>query len=395
MIATVRSATRGRQLAALVATASLASVTISLSVPLLSLVLHAQGIYSFAIGLNSAASALGSLAILPFADGIARKFGTLRSMRAALAVAALVLLLFPLAVDLFLWALWRVVLGAVGSLLFVLSEAGINALAPPNRRGRVLALYATAFSLGYALGPLLLALTGSEGPLPFLLASAFLLSALVPLRWATGVEDALVRESEPDLGVDRAALLRRGSLAFAGVFVYAALEAGFFALFPVYVVATGASERSAGLLLSLWIAGNLVAQLPLGWLADHLGARRTLGLCAAFSCAALLFLDPAARSGWLLWPLLVAGGGTMGALYTLSLMVLGERFARGELVRANAGFVASFQFGMLLGPVVVGASMQAFGAESFAFSLALLCGALVIGTLGAKRRPHAHRSDAA
>ncbi|MCS7266792.1 MAG: MFS transporter [Geminicoccaceae bacterium] len=377
----------GRELAAIVATASLASVTISLAVPLLSLVLHAHGIDSFTIGLNSAASALGSLAILPFADGLARRFGALAAMRAALLIAAAVLLLFPLAVDLVLWAFWRVLLGAVGSVLFVLSEAAINALAPPASRGRVLALYATAFSLGYALGPLLLAVVGSEGPLPFVLASLFLVFAAVPLRWAPDIDGLLVAPGEPGDRPRARMLFHRAALSLMGVFVYAALEAGFFALLPVYLVAIGETESRAGLLLSLWIAGNLLLQLPIGWLADRLGAQRTLGLCAGLSLLALVALDGAARSGPLIWPLLLVGGGTMGALYTLSLALLGERFAPRELVRANASFVAAFQFGLLLGPVAVGASMHGLGAETFGWTLALLCGALLFGAVVARARP--------
>ena len=48
----------------------------------------------------------------------------------------------------------------------------------------------------------------------------------------------------------------------------------------------------------------------------------------------------------------------MGALYTLSLARLGDRFRPTELTRANTAFVMIFHVGLLLGPASVGAAMR-------------------------------------
>ncbi len=369
----------GRELSLVVTTGALASVTLSLGVPLLSIVLDRHGVEPAAIGLNTALGGFGSLLAVPFAERIAHRLGAVRTMRAALAVAAVTLLLFPLAIDLFLWSLWRMLFGAAGAVLFIVSEAAINALAPADQRARILALYATAFSLGFAAGPLLLALTGSEGFLPFLVAAGFLVAAALPLRLVEGVDGLLAGRGELDLPV--AVLVRRAGLPLLGVLVYGLLETSFFSLLPVYVLALGRPEAVAALLLSVWIAGNILLQLPIGRLADRIGALRTLELCAGLSTLALLLLDPAVRAGWPAWPLLLLGGGTMGAFYTLSLVLVGERFRPAELVRANAALVASFQLGLLFGPTVVGATMEAIGPATFGWPLACAASALGIALL--------------
>lgn len=368
----------GRELLLVVATASLASVTLSLGMPLLSIVLDRHGVDPVAIGLNTALGGLGSLAAAPFAETIARRVGAVRTMRGALALAAGTLLLFPLAVDLRLWSLWRMLLGAAGATLFIVSEAAINALAPADRRGRILGLYATAFSLGFAAGPLLLAITGSEGWPPFLVAAGFLLAAALPLRLVAGIDRLLAAQPSAGANTTVAALLARAGLPLLGVLIYGLLETSFFALLPVYVLALGRPEQLAALLLSVWIAGNILLQLPIGRLADRIGPDRALLLCAAASTLALLALDPAIDAGWPAWPLLLVGGGTMGAFYTLSLVLVGARFAASELVRANAAFVASFQLGLLLGPSAVGGAMGALGPEAFAWPLALATALLVV-----------------
>lgn len=376
----------GRELLAVVATASLASVTISLGLPLLSLVLHRHGVDAWTIGLNTTAGALGSLVAAPLVDRVARRIGAVRTMQVALASAAASFLLFPLAVDLRLWALWRMLLGAAGTLLFVVSEAAINALAPPERRGRILALYATAFSLGYAAGPLLLALIGSEGVLPFLVASGLLLTAALPLARVRGIDRLLVAAGAPSGGPGAVELVRRAALPLTGMLVYAALETGFFALLPVYLLARGRPEAQAALLLSVWIAGNIALQLPIGWAADRQGALRTLALATTAALVALVLLDPAVRAGWMAWPLLLLGGGVMGAFYTLSLTLIGERFEAHELMRANAAFVVSFQLGLLLGPAAVGLALREAGPAAFAWPLAAAVLVLLAALLTAVRR---------
>ena len=74
----------------------------------------------------------------------------------------------------------RLVYGCAGALMFVLNEASVNSLAPDEQRGRVLGVYASLFTIGYAGGPLMLVLAGTEGKAPFLWAAALFLVGLLP-----------------------------------------------------------------------------------------------------------------------------------------------------------------------------------------------------------------------
>jgi MFS family permease len=57
-------------------------------------------------------------------------------------------------------------------------------------------------------------------------------------------------------------------------------------------------------------------------------------------------------------------GGVEGMIYALGLMLLGERFKGSTLAAASTTFTASWAAGILLGPLVVGAGMDWFGADS-------------------------------
>jgi len=359
---------RWRGLALVMLTATLVGMTFSLTFPLLSLVLERAGCGPFTIGLNTAAGGLGIFVVAPFIGRLARRFGAVGCFRGALLVSAACMLIFPLRVDPWFWALVRVVLSSAGALMFVMSEAAVNALAPEHLRGRVLGLYVTLFSLGFAGGPLVLVLAGSEGFVPFLLASALFALGLIPAGMLHPVERALAPQDHA-AGHRLVDTWRVAPIAMAGVFTYAVLETASFALLPVYALDAGMSERTAAALVSVWLSGNILLQYPIGWLADRWRRERVMALCAATAALGQLLVPAAVGTSWLLWPLLVLLGGTMGGLYTLALILVGQSFRGADLTNANTAFVMTFQLGAITGPPYAGAVMGVAGTASFPLAL--------------------------
>ena len=79
--------------------------------------------------------------------------------------------------------------------------------------------------------------------------------------------------------------------ATAAVLVFGAVETGGFALFPVYGNRIGYSEADAALLLSMIGLGNVILQIPIGFLSDRIGDRRILLIaCAIVGLAGMLAL---------------------------------------------------------------------------------------------------------
>ena len=372
-----------RELAPIMVTSTLVGMTISLAIPLLSMVLERAGVDPFTIGLNTAAGGLGIFVVAPFIGRLVAGLGVVGCFRAGLAVTAACMLIFPLWVDATFWFFVRLLFGAAAGLMFVLSEAAVNAMTPEAIRGRVLGVYATLFSLGFASGPLVLALAGSEGWTPFILGSALFALGMVPAGMLRGVESRMA--AEPGGGTHRLAdTWRVAPLAMLGVFVYATLEAAQFALLPVYALSRGLSEGMAAGLLSIWLSGNILLQYPLGWLADRWRRQRVMALCVAVAVVGQLLVPLVFATPALLWPLLVLLGGVMGGLYTLSLVLVGEQFRGADLTQANTAFVMTFQLGAIAGPPFTGAAMRELGVASF--PLALLVPLLVLAAMLLLRR---------
>jgi cyanate permease len=60
----------------------------------------------------------------------------------------------------------------------------------------------------------------------------------------------------------------------------------------------------------------------------------------------------------LIWPLWVLFGASAGGLFTLSLILIGERYRDDALVRANAHIAQLWGIGCLVGPLLAGAGSQ-------------------------------------
>ncbi len=367
----------------MVATATLVGTTISLNLPLLSLVLARAGWDSGAIGLNATAASLGIFPLIPLLPRLLRVLGARGCIALGATVAAAGMPLLPLSLDFAWWYTVRLVVGTGTALVFVASEAAINALVPDAVRGRVIALYATVFCLGYVAGPLVVAAAGVEGWLPFLLSAGLYLAGALPALFARAL-DGVLREG-PALAGPAVwfGLLRRGAGTFWTIFVFGLVETAVFALWPVHArTAGGDGEGWAAATVALWIAGNFALQMPVGWLADRLDRRRLTAAVATLAALVFLALTPLPPTAPAALALLFAAGGLVGSLYSLALVRIGSRFRGLELALANTAFVATIQLGAVIGPGLAGPVMATLGSAALAPLLALLLATVVPAARG-------------
>ncbi|TXH82616.1 MAG: MFS transporter, partial [Rhizobium sp.] len=184
-------------LVAAIASVSAVGIAIGLGLPLLSIILEKRGVSSSLIGLNTAMMGVASMLAAVITTKLAHRFGVVQTMIWAVCLSALSSLGFYYAENLLLWFPLRLVFHGATTTLFILSEFWINAASPPSKRGFVLGLYSTVFSLGFAAGPLLFSVVGSEGLMPFVIGACIILAAAIPIFIARN-ESPIVDE-KPEL----------------------------------------------------------------------------------------------------------------------------------------------------------------------------------------------------
>ena len=368
---TYTSQQRTRSLVAVIAAILGIGVAVGAIVPLISLLMERQGYSSVVIGLNSLMFPLAVVVIGPFVPGLAARLGALASICLSTAVLAGLTLLLAFVPIQPAWFLLRFLMGAAGAVGWIISETWINLMATDANRGRVMAVYATVLAVGFAAGPLVIRAIGIDGILPFVIIAGLLGASALPVLWARDVAPPM--PSHSIRGVLR--LIAVAPMIMLAGLAGGAIESAGYTLLPVYGVKLGLTEATAVLMLTMYYAGNLVLQIPLGMLADRFDRRRALVACfvVALACPVLLPLTMSLEP--LRWVILVAWGGATMAIYTLSLAVMGESFPRAELAAANAAFVIMYEVGSVGGPFVGGAAMDLAGPQGLMLVLALVAAA--------------------
>lgn len=370
-------------MAGIIATVTVFALAQGLTYPLLSFILERQGTTPGLIGLSAAMTPLGFIVSAPFIPALARRVGGARLAILCSILTALALIAIAGTQEVWAWMPLRFLLGFFANPLYVISETWLIAITPAARRGRIMGLYSSIVSGGFAIGPLSLGLVGTQGWPPFMIGIvAFLFCGLIVLAVVPRLPKM---PHEGDEATSVGGFFALAPLLSFAVFAAAAFEQILLSLFAVYGAALGSAEERIASLITCFIAGNAVLQILLGRVAEQFGSKRTMLFCAVTSLAGCLLL-PSIFNSWLIWPVVFVWGGASFGIYTMSLIQLGERFTGQALIAGNAAFAFVWGIGGIVGSPATGLAMQLIGHQGLPSSLGLLCCVLAVLLMAERRR---------
>ena len=374
-------AERRRGLVAAIASIAVFGAAIGHSQPFFAVRLEGYGASNSLIGLNAATTAVASLIVSPFLPELMTRFGIRKVMAGAFAVIFLgYACAFFAGPNYTMWFAARAFLGFGGAALFIASEVWINMAAPPDRRGSVIGVYATALAAGFAAGPLALEVTGYDGFAPFVAGFCFLIAAAPPILFAA----APPFESNAG-GRSLAGIAALAPAVFVAVLIFAAAEAVMMGLAPVYGIRLGFGEETAGRIVIAYALGPVLFQILIGRAIDRFSPIAIFLVCAVIGFAGALAMPFAANNVLNLYALLIIWGGAIVGLNTCSLTFIGARFTGRELAAANAGLALFYNIGALIGPAATGPAMDIFGPDALAWTLAAFF-AVLLALIWVRRR---------
>jgi MFS family permease len=231
------------------------------------------------------------------------------------------------------------------------------------------ALYGSSYALSQLGGPVLLGFIGTTADYGFWVGTVLLAVSPFLLLGRTGAPSAESGHvTLRDLGG-----FCRGLPAIAwAIALFAGFEAMILTLLPVYCLQQGFTPEVALAMVSTVVVGDALLQLPIGALADRVSRRRLFSGCALVLTVSSLAI-----------PL----------LFTLSLILIGERYRDDALVRANAHVAQLWGIGCLLGPLAAGAGSQWVSGQ--ALPLLMAAGALGLVVLSQRRQAFGAQTQAA
>jgi len=352
---------RKRSLAGVIAAMAVVNLVYGITFPLLALVLDSQGVSKSLIGLSTIMQAVSVLVIAPFAPALMNRYSPVRLMQTMAVILALLFIVTGLYQNVWFWFPLRFLIGAATAILWIASESLINKLAAERWRGRIIGIYASVGAAGFALGPLLLIATGSSGMLPFLTTSVMILLAGLPLFMVS--RSRLSIEPEARQGIWKVFLLAP-VIMLANV-TYASVVESMITFFPLYGLHLGMTQEFTLGLMSIMGIGSMFLVLPLSWVADHVNRMGMLVFIILLTMVLLLvFPHVMQMERSLIYMFVFVFGGTEAMIYTLGVVLIGERFKGAQLTEATTAFTACWGAGTIIGPLLVGIGMDWFGNDS-------------------------------
>ncbi|MCA3560548.1 MAG: MFS transporter [Aestuariivirga sp.] len=367
------------RMALLSAIGLLEAMVFGLSHPIYALNLQQMGMSDSLIGLNATLGGLGVFLIGPFVPWLIARAGYRNYTVLCFAMAALAIGALATGPGFVGWCLSRLVLGVALGSLWILTEAWLNAIVPDDARGRANATFQFCYSIGFMTGPGLVIALGFAGPLP--------IGVMVLMALAGGIATLFLPQPQAsaeagrlDLGVARKALP-----LISVAFVTGLVETALYTMLPIFGQKAGFGEKGALSLLIALSLGAISLALPLGLASDRFDRPRLLRLVSTGAFASMLLLLAGTRShATALAACFVAGGAIIG-MYSVSLVILGARYAQGALASVAACYSMAYALGSTFGGVMGGASVEAAGAAGLPLLGVAAIGLHALGVLHRRR----------
>jgi MFS family permease len=342
-----------RSLVAVTLSAFGVGISFGIAYPLVSIVFEAWQQPRWIIGLAGAVPSVAIFMLMPFLPKLVARVGAVPAMVLGCLVSAVGFAGLYLFQSVPAWLLLRFLMSGGLTLPWLIGETWLNTVTTEDSRGRIVALYATGFFAGFAIGPLLLQWTGTTGPLPYVLGALSTAVSVVPIVLAQRLAPAM--NDERSTSVWKA--FRLAPLGMAAAFIGGVLEMSHFSLLANVAISSGVSTGRALEFLTILLVGGLTLQVIIGWLADKISRTVvTLGLALCFIVLAVALPDLLTSPDFS-GPAVFLLGGIVIGFYTLGLVMVGEQVNPYDLAVANAAFIMTYQVGGVLGPAIAGFAM--------------------------------------
>jgi MFS family permease len=317
--------------------------------------LSTRGIPASQVGLFALLTPATMIAVILGLPLMQRALGRVALVRVAIAAGAGALAVLLTTQSFALWCFAAILIGVQFAIHWTAVDTVLSENVPKARAGAIIGFYQTLLAGAVAAGPGVVAILA----LPFHTAAvAGLVLMLVSVVPTFGV----ARQIDGGGAQARAGGLLRFWLRNPGLIAVAMLaglfEAGTPAMGSVQALHLGFAAAAAVLVASVIATGSLLAQLPIGALADRFSVPRLMRVAGGVLLVSSLALPLAAYEPLLLWPLAAIWGAFGGGLQTLVYMNVAITRTGPEIALGMMTMALGFTFGSLVGPGLGGLALD-------------------------------------
>jgi MFS family permease len=352
---------------------------------LLGLRLSLEEFSASVIGWILAFYSIGFVAGTLYAGRIIEKAGHIRAFAFFAAALCASILIYPMAIETYLWGGLRAVGGFAMAGLMIVMESWFSSKADNRNRASLFAVYQIIFFLSTAGGQVLIRVADPAGFIPFSLAAILVVLALTPLS-LTRRESPTITETER-LSLTR--LYRKSPAGTVGALIAGLLISAFYAMGPVYADRIGLELNQLSNFMASAIVAAMILAWPVGRVCDHFDRYRVMLVVA--TVAAVSSLIAATISGGNMVLLVFFVGLYMGlsaAIYPIAVAITNDLMESHQITSASTALLLSYGLGSIIGPLVSAMFMEFLGARGLFVSNALILAGLILFMVVGPGRSH-------
>lgn len=304
--------------------------------------------------------------------------GHIRVFAAFASIISTSALLHAVFVDPTAWFVFRAVTGFCIAGLYIVSESWVNSAATNETRGKLLSAYMLIIFAAMGVGQLLLNVPDHNGYIQFIIVSALMSVALVPM--------SLARTPAPEINNPRpvkvSEIYSLSPLAVIACVFNGLGQSVFFSLGAVYANALGMSVGQVSILMALPMLGVIASQFPVGMVSDRFDRRQVMTVLAFITSAVAFVCVFSGQLPFLYLTILFAIFGALSLpLYSIALAHANDYLENDQLLGAAGKLVLLFGVGAIAGPIIAGDLMERFGPNAFFIFLGVIYGLIGVFAL--------------
>jgi len=306
------------------------------------------------IGIVGSSYFIGNLVGTIIANWIIGKFNAKKTYSYVCILFALATLGLSFSIDFYSWSFWRFIIGVACAITWVIVESCILVTGTIRTRSKMLAVYMTTYYLGTVVGQALLRYFPAN-ILYFGLVISILMALAMLFILLTHYK--LPKKKKNSFNLIPMIMYKEARLGLVGCVVAGMIIGSIYSLLPAYYAHLGYNDSEVANWMILLIASGVIAQFPVGLLADKYGKHALLFgemMIAMIACLMLIFDVFSVFATIIL-------GATIYTVYPLAMAWACETVRKQDIVVMNQTMLLVNTLGSLIAPAIIALAMDELG----------------------------------
>ena len=320
---------------------------------------------TFEMSLIMSAYFVGFLGGSQFAPELIRRVGHVRVFAALASFISAILILFPTAVNPWVWILLRLAIGFCFSAVYVTAESWLNNASANEHRGKALSLYMIVQLLGMVSAQGMMLVGDPSGYILFIIPSVLVSISFAPILLSVVPTPAFDRAKPMGL----VQLFHISPLSCVGMVLIGGVFSAQFGMASVYATQAGFSVEQISIFIATIYVGGILTQFPIGFISDRMDRRKLIIALAVIGTIGAT-LGTLTQSYPILLVSAFAVGGIASPIYSLLIAYTNDYLEADDMAAASGRLVFLNGLGAIGGPILTGWMMTEIGPSGFYVFLA-------------------------